>query len=210
MQKEFYPNIEFNRKRRRQLWTFYLLLLVLCGGFSVYMFATKQFMLGGILAAMIALLFSMVPSSLAQYPVKSKALIKIDGKQVTFYTGETVKASDILAVSISIDVPEVGKIAEENKKYLAEVASTKPTEPVFGACDVSVRNEKGKEVVKYHLIEDVIGALECFLSMGVKKYRILYCMKKLTEEAKYKMTATEDKENKLSDLTEKEKMMQLL
>ena len=211
MQKEFFPDIEFNRKRRTKLVTFYVLLAFLPGGFAVWLFTTGNSMMGILMAGMLVLLVTMIPSSLAQYPIKRKPLITFEGKSVKFGANEYVKVADILAVSICIEVPQVSKVNQENRDFLLQVASTKPTEPVLGACDVTIRNEKGKEVIKYAIIEDCIGALEEFLEIGVKKYRILYSQKKLTEEAKYKMVAPNGASQQLTleDLSEKEKMDQL-
>lgn len=211
MQKSYFPNIEFNRKRRSKLFVFYVLLAVLPGGFGVWLLTTGNTTMGLLMVGMLVLLISMIPSSLAQYPVKEKPLITFEGKSVRFGANEVVKATDILSVSICIEVPQVSKVSAENKEFLEKVASTKPTEPVLGACDVTIRNEKGKEVVKYAIIEDCISALGDFLQVGVKKYRILYSQKKLTQEALYKMTAPDgtSQEITLEDLSEREKLDQL-
>jgi hypothetical protein len=209
MRKDFYPDIEFNRKRRSKLVILYVLMALFPGGFSIYLFASGQVTTGVLLLAVIFFLLTMIPTSLSQYPVKKEPLISIDGKMVYFGKNETLKAADILAVSVCIEVPVVSKKSEENKAYLERVAATKPKVPILGACDVSYRDAKGKEQVKYTIVEDCLGALEEFLAIGVKKYRILYSQKKLTAEAKYPMTSGASGETKLSDLSEREKMEQL-
>ena len=210
MQKEFYPNVEYNRKRISKLIFFYVLMCVLSGTFAVMMITQGQMTIGLLMLGLIVVMFSMIPSSLAQYPVKYKPLMTIDGKSVVFAPNEKVAVNQIVAVSVCIDVPPVGKTEKENKEFLLKVSSEKPTEPILGACDVTIKNEKGKEVIKYAIIEDCIGALEAFLEMGVKKYRILYSLKKYTEEAKYSMVAGEEERvESIQTLSEKEKLDQL-
>ena len=117
MQKEFYPNIEFNRKRRTKLFVYFAILVILMGGFSVFLFATKQTSMAIMMLGLIIVFLFMSSSGLGQYPVKHKPLIIIDGKSATFAPNETVGVSQITAVSICIEVPVISKVEKENKEF---------------------------------------------------------------------------------------------
>lgn len=210
MQKVFYPDIEYNRKKRSKLLVLYVLLALFPGGFAVFLLTTGQTMMAMIMFAMLVLLLTMVPSTLQQYPTKRLPLITIEGKNVTFGKNDVVKSSDIVSVSVVIEVPAVSKIKAENEEFLNKVASQKPTEQLLGTCDVAVLNAKNKEVVKYAIVEDCIGALEGLLALGVKKYRILYTMKKMTVEAQYSLGKIKIEGESSEELSERDKIMQLL
>ena len=120
------------------------------------------------------------------------------------------RAAGQAAVSVIIDLPDYKGTAEERAAELKRVAAIKPTEPVLGTCDLIVKNEKGKEETKYNIVSDCIGALDALWQAGVKKYRIVYCMKKLNTPASYAMTAPAEKGKDLEELSEKERMNQLI
>lgn len=209
MKKEFFPNVEYNRKKRSKLLVFYALLVVTSGGFGVYLLASGQSTLAILMLGIVVMFLTMIPSGLAQYPTKLVPLITIENKTARLGPTETFKANEIVAVSVVIEVPAISRVDSENKEFLQKVASTKPSEPILGACDVTVLNNKGKEVIKYAIIDDCIGALEAFLEMGVKKYRILYSQKRNTQEATYTMVAPQGLATEKPVVTEKEKLDQL-
>ena len=119
--------------------------------------------------------------------------------------------NSVLVASVMIDGPPIKGTKQEKVEYLSKIASKRPDEPVTGACDVLVKDEKGKEVTKYNIVFDCIGALQELLDAGVKQYRIIYSMKKLSVKAKYKVYPSSKKpDEKATELTEKDKMMQLI
>lgn len=211
MEKIFYPNVEYNAKQRKKFFIFYVLMFVCLGGLAIILFSTSG---GTNMLSMLILFFMIMVVVLAiqtfkNYPTKRLPLLTVEGKSVIFGANDTVKISEIVSVSVLIDVPRVSKIQSENEAFLKKVSEKKPEEPMLGACDVTVRNPKnGKEIIKYAIVEDCIGCLDALLSIGVKKYRILYSMKKLSEEAKYKMGNYLSEE--AQQLSEREKMEQLI
>ncbi len=212
--KEFYPDLQYNRAKRKSYFMLLFLGLFLLGGTAAAFFVMKQQMIGIIIAVLAVVALSTVPSALTNYPVKNKPLMQVDKNKVILYGKEEFKISDVLAVSVLIDVPQVRGTKEDKMQYLKKVASAKPTGPVVGTCDILVRDSKGKEVTKYNIIGDCIGGLEALLSSGVKKYRLVYYMKKLSQPARYGLNIVGEGEKgekkDLSTMNEKDKLMQLL
>ena len=210
--KEFYPDIVYNKGKRRLYITLLALAVLLVGGV-----AAAFFVLGQTMIALIVLVFLVVvavttlPSAIMNYPTKNKPLIEVGDGKVRLYGKEEYKSNSVLVASVMIDVPQIKGTREEKLEYLNKIASQRPTEPVTGACDVLVKDEKGKEVTKYNIVFDCMGALQALLDVGVKQYRIIYSMKKMSVKAKYKVYPTAKKpEEKSGELSEKDKMMQLI
>ena len=209
--KEFYPDIIYNKGKRRNYYMLLILACVLIGGSAAAFFILGQTMIGMIMAMVLVVALVTLPSALINYPVKNKPLLEIGGSRIKIYGKEEYRMSDVLVASVVIDVPQIKGTKEEKLKFLSEIASKRPTEPLTGACDVLVKDEKGKEITKYNIIYDCIGALQALIDSGVKQYRIIYSMKRMSVKAGYKILPVgSDTGDKLSDMSEKDKMMQLL
>lgn len=211
--KQFFPDIEYNKAKRKKYFILLALGIVLLGGTAVTFFILKQTMIALMVLVFAVIALTTLPSALSSYPVKNEPLIEVDGTKVKLYNGKIeLKASEILSVSVLIDVPKTTGLStkEEKANYLKCCASKKPTEPITGACDVTVKDDKGKEEVRYNIVRDCVGALEALLKAGVKKYRLVYCLDKLSVAATYSLDGNSLKDNALKELSEKERMMQLL
>ena len=209
--RDFYPDLIYNRAKRKSYFMLLFLGLFLLGGTAAAFFVMQQHMIGIIIGVLAIVALATVPSALTNYPVKNIPLMQVDKNKVILYGKEEYKISDVLAVSVLIDVPPIRGTKEAKMQYLKKIASQKPTHPTVGTCDILVRDSKGKEVTKYNIIGDCIGGLETLLSSGVKKYRLVYYMKKLSMPARYGLNiATEVEKKDLSNMNEKDKLMQLL
>ena len=209
--KEFFPDVQYSKKKRYQSLGLFAILIIMIGGFAAYLFFNNQMLLAGVMLIFLVIPLATIPSTFMNYPTKKVALITVDGKTVKLHGDKTeYKASEIIAASVIIDVPNLKGTVEERMTELKRIAATKPTEPILGTCDLIVKNAKGKEETKYHIVSDCIGALDALLEAGVKKYRIIYCMKKLNVPATYAMVANQNKQPDIEELSEKEKMNQLI
>lgn len=208
--KEFFPDVEYNRAKRRKTIPLFALIGVLIGGGAVACFLTDNTTFGIICMFFLVMLGFLIPVIISSNPVKPDAVIKFEGKKVTLYGKETINISDVIAVSVNIEVPKEGSTRSEMQKALKQIAQVKPDEPVFGTCDLVVRNAKGKEEQKFHYVKDCLGALETFVEAGVKQYRIVYSMNKLSELATYPIVIAPSGNSKYDALSEKERLMQLL
>ena len=208
--KQFFPDVKYSKKKRWEAIGLFAILFLLVGGFSTYLFIQGQQLLGGIMLIFLIIPLATIPSSFMNYPTKEVALIEVNGSRIKLHGDKTeYKASEILAASVIIDVTPMKGTVEERMKELRKIASVKPTEPILGTCDLIVKNAKGKEETKYNIVNDCIGALDALLEAGVKKYRIVYCMKKLNAPATFAMTAKPNKSQGYAELSEKERMNQL-
>ena len=208
--KQFFPDLAYSRKKRLQSVGLFAILFILIGGFAAYLYINSQPMLAGVMLIFLVIPLATIPSAFMNYPTKMVPLIEVNGTRVKLRGDKTeYKASEITAASVIIDVPQIKGTAEERMAELKRIASVKPTVPVIGTCDLIVKNAKGKEETKYNIVSDCIGALDALLTAGVKKYRIIYCMKKLNTQASYPMTLSAEK-GTLSELNEKERMNQLI
>ena len=209
--KEFYPDYEYNREKRKKYFTLLILACVLMGGVGVTFIILDNLMIGLISLGVLVIGLVTLPSALSNYPLKKQPLIEVGDGKVKLYGKEEYSVKDVLIASVMIDVPNVKGTKEEKVKFLNEIASTKPSEPVTGACDVLVKDAKGKEITKYNIVADSIGALQALLEAGVKQYRVIYAMKNLSVKAKYRVRPLSAKEQaEFSEMTENDKLMQLI
>lgn len=210
--KEYYPDIVYNKAKRRNYYLLLILGCVLIGGTAAAFFVLQQTMIGLIMLVVLVVALTTLPSALMNYPVKNKPLIEVGNNKIKLYGKEEYKMSDVLVASVVIDVPPIHGTKEDKVKYLNDIASKKPVEPITGACDVLVKDEKGKEVTKYNIVYDCVGALQSLIDAGVKKYRIVYSMKRMSVKAKYTISPSSSNggEGQFGEMSEKDKMMQLM
>ncbi len=211
--KQFYPNVAFNKSKRVKYLVLYSLLIVIFGGAAAACFLSGNQMVStlGMFCIFFILIFAvLIPSVFTGNPVKPGPVIEIDGQKVKFNQKEEVKVSDIVAVSVNIEVPKDGNTKEEMYQNLQKIASVRPTEPVFGTCDVVCLDAKKRETPKYNYVEDCLGALEALVEAGVKKYRIVYSMKRLNCVATFRLNFTPSGNSEYDALSETERMKQLI
>ncbi|MBO7368842.1 MAG: hypothetical protein J6U25_00970 [Clostridia bacterium] len=209
--KQFFPDTKYSMKKRMESFGLFAILILLVGGFATYMFISGQSVMGGIMLVFLVIPLASIPSTFVNYPTKHIPLIEVNGNRVKLYSDKKeYKASEILAVSVLIDVPNIKGTVEERMKELRRIASIRPTEAMLGTCDLLVKDDKGKDETKYNIVSDCIGALEALLEMGVKKYRIIYCMKKLNAPATYSLAVNAGKNQEYQELSEKDRLSQLI
>lgn len=209
--KQFFPDVQYSKKKRWQSIGLFAILIIMIGGFAAYLFINNQTLLAGVMLIFLVIPLATIPSTFMNYPTKKVPLIEVDGNKIRLNGDKTeYKGSEILAASVIIDVPNMKGTVEERMAELKRIASIKPTAPILGTCDLMVKNAKGKEETKYNIVADCVGALDALLEAGVKKYRIVYCMKKLNTPATYAMVASQAKQPDVEELSEKEKLNQLI
>lgn len=207
--KQFFPDIVYNKAKRKRYFLLLALGALLLSGTAVAFFILKQTMIAVLVLVFFVIAATTIPSALASYPVKEEPIIEVDGSKIRLNGGkEELRASEILSVSVLVEVPKIKGTKEEKLAFLKGVASNKPTEKVTGACDLTVPDAKGKADVRYNIVYDCVGCLDALLEAGVKKYRLVFCMDKLSVPATFSVTGDSKPSNK--ELSEKERMLQLL
>ena len=212
-EKKFYPNIAYNKTQRTKFFTM-TILLVLCMGMVVgLMVAIDQIMFAILFGSLLIMVFTLIPSALKNNPIKPDvAQIVVKGKEVTVH-GKTRPTKDIEKVVVTITLSPVSKIASENKEFLLETAKTYPEEPFLGTVDVYYKKSlhlKKSEEVAYTTVDDCIGALNAMVSAGVKHYKILFSLKKFTEPATFSLKKEESEKPRLTDVSQKDRLKQLM
>ncbi len=212
-EKKFYPNIAYNKAQRTKFFTLTMMLVVCMGLVVGLMVAIEQMVFALMFGMLIIMVFALIPSALKNNPIKPNVpQIVVKGKEVTVQ-GKTRAGKDIEKVIVTITLSPVSKLASENKEFLKQVAQTYPEEPFLGTVDVYYKKSlhlKRSEEVVYNTVDDCIGALTAMLSAGVKHYKILFSLKKFTEPATFSLKKEEVKEARLSDVSQKDRLKQLI
>lgn len=212
--KDFYPDTEFNKKKRIKYLTLYALLIVIFGGAAAACFLSGDSTVStmGMFCVFFILIFAvLIPSVISGNPVKNEPVISVDTNKVVLNGGkEEFKISDVTSVSVCIEVPKDGDSKVSMYRNLQKIAAVRPTEPVFGTCDLICKDAKKRDVPKYFYVKDCLGALEALIEAGVKKYRIVYSMKRVSCVATYRINFTPSGNSRYDALSEKERLNQLL
>ncbi len=210
MEKKFYANIEYNKRKKSGGITLSMLLIVmLLLTISIFV-ATKQYEFILIFAALLLLPAFLIPRIFKTYPTDGREIVVIKDKEVIM-DNATTKLKDITLIRVTIELPE-SKLDSENNALLEEMKSQKPNAEFFGNFDLVVKDLKGEKKVLYSHIENVMQALETLLELGVKHYEILYSIKKKSVKCEYdvKKDIVIQKENALTSTSKKDRKKQLL
>ena len=211
-EKKFYPNIEFNKSKRKKFFML-LILLVVTMGLAVGLFVSMgQWMFALMFALILGIMLFLIPSTLKTHPVKPDvAQITVCNKQIT--AGEkTFTAQEVQSVSVNVMLAPVSKLDSENKEYVAKMIKKYPEEECFGNVDILLKASptvKKGEVI-YTTVDDCLGALTALVAAGVKHYSIVFSLNKITEKAQFSITKEETKKQTLTDISSKDRMKQLL
>ncbi len=154
-----------------------------------------------------------IPQTIRNYPVKKGVpQLTVSGREFKA-CGRSFHAQDVENARVIIELAPVSKVDSENKKFLKDFASKMPEERCFGTIELTFKPytagvKKGESV--FCLVDDCLGALTSLVNAGVKHYAIGFSMKKLYEPAKFSITKTEIKQQKLTDVSQKERLKQIL
>ena len=210
MEKKFYANIEYNKRKKSGGITLSMLLVVMMLLTISTFVATKQYTFIAFFAALLLLPAFLIPRIIKNYPTDGRAIVVIKDKEVVM-DGTTTKLKDITLIRVTIELP-ASKLDSENNALLEEMKSQKPNAEFFGNLDLVVKDLKGEKRVLYSHIDNVMQALETLLELGVKHYEILYSVKKKSVKCEYdvKKDIVIQKEKSLTSTSTKDRKKQLL
>ena len=210
MEKNYYANLEYNRRKKNQgIILSALLILFMLGTVSVFV-ATKQYTFVIPFAAILLLPIFTIPSIFKNYPTDNRVMVCIKDKEITM-DNTTCKLKDITKIRVTIELP-ASRLDSENKQTLEKLVKEKPEDVYFGNFDLVVKDSTGKKKVLYSHIDGVIDALNTLLSLGVKYYEVRYTIKKQSALLEYDMRndIIVEKEKALQTTSKKERKKQLL
>lgn len=210
MKKEFYPEINHNRQKRRNAVVLSVLLFVCMLGMISLFLVNKDYPFAVFFALFLFLPVISIPSAFSSYPVDGKPFITITDKDITI-SKNTVKLKDVIRVKIIIELP-ASKIDSENLALLDKMKTEKPEDIFYGNFDVIYYDEKGRTRTLYGHIDGVIGALYTALEIGVKNYTLTYSIKKnvVRSEYDFKRDIALKKELENQQASKKQKAKQLI
>lgn len=211
-QKKYYANLEYNKSKRVKFFALFGALIVTMGLVIGSFIALGQYGVSIISALVLIFIGMLIPQTLRNYPVKTdEPLLVVNGREIT--VGKDVfRAQDIENVRVSVELAPVSKLDSENKEFLKNYASKMPEDECFGTLELTFKPaaKVSKGEVRVVTVEDCLGALVAMVDAGVKHYSITFSLKKFFETAKFSVTKTEIKQQKLSDVSKKDRLKQIM
>lgn len=210
MKKIFYADLEYNRQKRRSAITLSaLLIVVMIGTASIFM--VKQdwiFSLTFLVATLLPIL--LIPQAFKNYPISEKPIFIVGDKEITVMD-KTISIKDISSFRSTITLP-ASKLDSENVKTLEEYRNVRPHEDFDGDLDIFYVDEKGKKQVMFSHIQNVVLAHEALIDMGIKKYSMIFSVKKNTvkSEFDFKSHISNERQKENAQTSKKSKTKQLL
>ena len=177
MKKEFFPNVEYNRKKRVTAITLNgaLILASLC---IASLFIIKQDIVMSVSFILVGLLpLLVIPQVLKNHPIKSaEPIVTITDKEITVLK-ETVELKAVTSIKVIVELLP-SRLDSENIKILNDMVNVYPGDVYYGNLDIYYVGNDGKTKTLYSHIEGVIGAMETLIELGVKNYTLSYSIKK--------------------------------
>ncbi len=210
MEKIFYADLEYNRQKRRSAITLSgLLIVVMIGTASIFM-VRQDWLFSAFFLIFTLIPILLIPSAFKNFPIDGKPILIIGDKEVTAM-GKTIKLKDVSSFRTTITLP-ASKLDSENIKMLEEFKSIRPHEEFDGDFDIFYFDENGKKQTIFCHIQHVVLAHESLIEMGVKKYSMLFSVKKNTvkSEFDFKSHLANERQAEMSQTSKKSKTKQLL
>ncbi len=213
VEKSFYPDVSYNKSKRIKFFSLFALLLI-CMGIPAAAFITLgEWWIAMIILVVVLVVACFIPQTLRNYPVKSGVpQLEVSGREVKA-CGKTFHVQDIESARVIIELAPVSKIDSENKAFIKKFASKMPEDECFGTIELTFKPytagvKKGESI--FCVVEDCLGALTALVDIGLKHYAIGFSMRKLYEAAQFSITKTEIKQQKLTDVSQKDRLKQIL
>ena len=209
--KSFYPNVQYNKGKKRKFLILYAITMILLGGlFSVYFIQDPKGLFTW-LVAFGAIMFTMlIPGVLRAYPTKGLPIIEIDEKTITYGGKIKVELKDVVKAKINVMVETTSKYKAEIEEELKYVAENLEDDEYFGDVDLIIKGEK-KEETLYATVMDCVGALQALVDFGVKEYEINVFSGKVSIKSNYQLYKSKSTDgDSIDKLSKKDRIKQLL
>ncbi len=207
---EFYPDIAYNKAKRRKFFILFAITMVcMLGLLSIMIVNDPKSLTVFLFMFVILVLLILLPSVLKSYPVNGKPIIEIGDKQIIYHGKYVVELKDIVGFKCNVLHPCTSRIPAEMIDELTEVGNHLTEEIRFGDVDLIIKGEKKNETL-YATVIDCVGAAQALVDFGVKDYTLYVYYKKQVIDPKYKFTRTLKDDEKIDKLSKKERIKQLL
>ena len=173
MEKEvkFYPNTEYNRRRRTKYFVLFALMVVIFALMDAWFVREGMYYLL-VLNAFVILFIALTPTTLRENPVNGAPVLTVSGDEITVM-GKKISRGNISGVKATVYLGKVGNMVE-NREFLEKTASSRPPENMLGMIEFFVKQEGGKSETRYAVINDVVEALTLFVKDGKVNYKLGY------------------------------------
>lgn len=172
---KFFPNREYNQKRRNKYFTLLAIFTFIILLMDVWFIADKLYW-ALFLNVLLVFFIVLIPKTLKENPVDNKPVLEVSRDKLCV-TGKDVARADVRWVKIIVYIGRVGN-SLENRKFLEECAAGKPLLEMLGSVEVCYAGKDGKPAYEYAVCENVVEALMAILEQGKTEYRLGYSLGK--------------------------------
>lgn len=206
--KQFFPNVEYNRKRRVKYFVLFAVLTTLLLSMSAWIISSGQYWILTIDVFLIVFI-ALIPKTLKENPVKHTPILEVTGETVKIVSTEYSRA-DVRWVKAIVYLGSIGN-AVENREFIERVATEKPPMKMLGSLEICV-NKDGKPYSEFVVIENVVEALLLFVEDGKTTYRLGYNLGKDYRATTYNLKdyVSEEKNKQVIKVSDKSKIKQLI
>lgn len=210
MEKIYYSNLEYNRKKKRNGIILCALLFLSLGGLASVFIVKNSVDFGLLFGAFALFPVVLFPAVLQMYPTDGRAILTITDKEVTVGK-ETVKLSKVTKFRVMIELP--ASLADsENLKLLEGMKTAKLENEWYGNLDLVVLDAQGKSKMLYTHIDEVVDAMLTLIKLGIKNYEVSFSIRKnkVVSEYDFRKDVLDEIDEEYNSLSKKERKKQLL
>ena len=205
--KEFFPNVEYNKSKRKKFLLFFILTVLVFASLTALFAIKKNLMLVMILGFIVLMLLILLPRVLGNYPTKNVPVISVDKKEVIVNGASVLKLNDIIEVNCTVIFQPEGKFQDEIAEEIKKAAENPTDFEYLGNCDITIKAGR-KEEILYTTVNDVVGALQALVNFGVRNYKLAFAYKKAYEVSNYKFF--KETPDVVENISKKERLKQLI
>ncbi len=184
MEHKFYPNIEYNKKRRMKYYVLLAVLTVITLLMDAWFIGSKQYFGLAISVVLVLAFILLLPHTIKTNPVKKQAVITVDDQNITVMD-KKISLADVTSVSAIVYLPSIGNLVE-NREFLEKTAADKPLLEMMGSFEVFYKNDKNAPPASA-VIENVTEALLIFVKEGKVNYKLGYSLGKEYRASTYNL-----------------------
>ncbi len=203
---KFYPNVEYNRKKRTKYLVLSAVAILLSLAFAAWMVSSGNYF-GLIMLAIVVFAVVLLPKAFKENPVRRFVVLDVNEKEVDV-AGKLISRSDITSVKAIVYLGSVGN-SLENRKFIEEAAISRPPSNMTGSIEIAYK-VNGKVQYEFAVIEDVVEALALFVNDAKVQYGLGYSLGKDYRVSLYNLKAFFNEEENANETSSKDKMKQLI
>ena len=210
MKKEYFSNLEYNRKKRKSAIFLSLFLTILILGLVSLFAINKDYVFVVVFAFMLVIPIVTLPSAFKNFPVNGKPIVIIEDDSITV-NGVTKNVKEIASINVLIELPSC-KVDKKDIELLNELKSSIPKDLYYGNFDLFYYDDKKKRQSLYSHVDHVVDALYLASKIGVKDYSLKFVINKnvVTNDCDLRKVLNSQGEKPLESVSKKNRTKQLI